>query len=100
MWWENDFMELTTDTAPAVSNVAGAHYYSISQLARRLGCSIPSLYRWEKAGVIAAPQRLEIGGLSARIYSEEEAQIIAALVEPRITYGRILAPAGSKRQGR
>jgi hypothetical protein len=42
--------------------------------------------------VIRAPQRLEIGGLSARIYSEEEAEEIEREMKPRIAYGGIMAP--------
>ena len=59
--------------------------YTVGQAAARLGCSIRSLYRWEQAGIIPKPNRVENGGVSMRLYSESAIEQIRKSVAGRLT---------------
>ena len=58
--------------------------YTARQLALLLGCSLRSIYRWEKAGVIPAATRIKRGGVSARIYTASQAEAIRQKVQGRL----------------
>lgn len=58
------------------------------QLAEAIGCSVQSIYRWEKQGVIPKAQRLSYGETSARVYTQEQLEEIRKLVNHRIGRGQ------------
>ena len=72
--------------------------YSVGQVAAMLGCSVRSLYRWEKSGAIPAPTRIDRGGVSARVYSQLQVEEIREKVKGRIVFTNIVrerpAPTG------
>jgi DNA-binding transcriptional MerR regulator len=70
--------------------------YTVSQAAELLGCSIRSLYRWEQAGIIPKPDRVENGGVSTRVYRESTIDQIRKLVGGRLTYTALRRDSQSK----
>jgi DNA-binding transcriptional MerR regulator len=64
--------------------------FSAGQLADILGCSIRSIYRWEETGVIPTAQRVERGGVSARVYTASQVEEIRQRVQGRITFTAIV----------
>jgi hypothetical protein len=64
--------------------------FSAGQLADMLGCSIRSIYRWEETGVIPMAQRVERGGVSARVYTASQVEEIRQKVQGRIAFAAIV----------
>jgi hypothetical protein len=60
--------------------------YTAGQLARMLGCSLRSIYRWEEAGVIPRATRVERGKVSARIYTASQVEKIRSSVQARLNF--------------
>ena len=60
-------------------------HLTTSQLAALLGCSIRTLYRWEKDGLIPVPKRVN-GKVKSRMYTADEAGAIQAIVQERLEY--------------
>lgn len=71
---------------------------SVGQLADRLGCSVRSIYRWEESGVILKPQRIDRGGVSARVYTESEVEEIQKTLHGRLMYTAIVRDVPVRRQ--
>lgn len=46
--------------------------YSTAQVAKVVGVSKNTLLRWMYAGILAEPQRTEVGGIVWRIWSKED----------------------------
>src|SRR5262245_48712657 len=64
--------------------------YSVGQLAEMIGCSVRSIYRWEEAGAIPKPDRIERGEVSARVYTQSQVEEIRKKVRGRLTYAAII----------
>ena len=70
-------------TFMADMNLAG---YTVGQVAKLLGCSIRSLYRWEKEGLIPIARRLDCGAIRTRVYNDADLDEIRKFAEGRLTY--------------
>jgi hypothetical protein len=66
--------------------------FTAGQVARELGCSLRSIYRWEESGVIPAATRVERGCVSVRIYSAAEVEEIRRRVHGRLNIIAALQP--------
>lgn len=60
--------------------------YTAGQLARTLGCSLRTLYRWEESGVIPRADRIERGNVSTRIYTASQVEEIRRKVQARLDF--------------
>jgi hypothetical protein len=58
--------------------------FTAGRLAKMLGCSVRSIYRWEKSGVIPPATRIERGGVSTRIYTASQVEEIRHKVQGRL----------------
>src|SRR5437764_334733 len=67
--------------------------YTVGQLAKILGCSLRSLYRWEEAGVIPQAARIDRGEVSAGFYTASRGQEIRRILKPRLLFDSLLAMA-------
>jgi predicted transcriptional regulator len=70
--------------------------YTAGQLARMLGCSLRSIYRWEEAGVIPRAKRVERGKVSARIYTASQVEEIRSSVQARLNFDFTLSAARTR----
>ena len=66
------------------------------ELARELGCSLRTVYRWEKDGTIPKVSRIAMGKTQVRDYSQKDLEAIRLLVDARIKFQRMI----EKFQGR
>jgi hypothetical protein len=60
--------------------------YSAGQVARMLGCSLRSLYRWEESGAIPKAGRIDRGGVSARVYTEAQIEELRRILGDRLRF--------------
>jgi hypothetical protein len=74
--------------------------YSVGQVAEMLGCSVRSLYRWEDSNVIPKAQRIDRGGVSARIYTESQVEEIRKKVADRIVFTAIVSERSDRPSAR
>src|SRR5260370_34521240 len=58
--------------------------FSSGQLARLLGISRRTLYRWEQESLIDQPQRINRGPMSIRVYTGQQAEVIREKMKDRI----------------
>jgi transcriptional regulator with XRE-family HTH domain len=72
--------------------------YTASQLAEELGCSVRSIYRWEKGEVIPKAERIDRGMVQARVYTKAQAEEIRKKVKERITFTAMVRERYPKRK--
>ena len=72
--------------------------YTAAQAAQMLGCSLRSLYRWEKAGVIPAAKRVERGQVPARVYTVSEVEAIRKITHDRVDFAALTRESGERRR--
>jgi predicted DNA-binding transcriptional regulator AlpA len=77
---ESNLNMTTTNLQPQQSDSA---LYTIGDVAKMIGRSIMTIYRWEGAGLIPKPSRVGAGQISLRAYTEEEVAAIREVVQPR-----------------
>src|ERR1700733_13768168 len=60
--------------------------YTASMVARILGCSLRSIYRWEKDNQIPQARRIDVGGISVRVFTPKEIEAIRKIVQARLMF--------------
>jgi hypothetical protein len=67
--------------------------YTSRQAAQLLGCSLRSLYRWEQDDQVIPlnlrPERIQVGGLSVRIYTAAKVEAIRSRVQSRLLFAAV-----------
>ena len=48
--------------------------FSTSEVAKLVGVSVDTIYRWVREGRLADPERIKIGKLDVRVWSEQDLQ--------------------------
>jgi hypothetical protein len=70
--------------------------YSAGQVARMLRCSLRSLYRWEETGAIPKADRIDRGGVSARVYTESQIEELRRILGDRLSFSTTVLNPGPK----